>query len=113
MHQYTPDWFRMHLAPFYNRIPFIGKEHLSAYCDNWLYLFLTFFPIVFDKRNPALWLRKLAYNQRMLASKEFQFCLHHASGKNENPMVLKLLKSKCYLLYWLFEKAVSLKHRTK
>lgn len=113
MHQYTPDWFRMHLAPFYNRIPFIGKEHLGAYCDSWLYLFLTFFPIVFDKRNPAPWPRKLAYNQRMLTSKEFQFCLHHASGKNENPMVLKLLKSKCYLLYWLFEKAVSLKHRTK
>lgn len=113
MHSYTPDWFAMHLSPFYNRIPFIGQENLAEYCDTWLYQFLTFFPLAFDKRSPAPWIQKFMYNQKMLSSKEFQFCLSHASGKNENPIVLKILKTRIYLLYWLFEKAVSIKQRMK
>ena len=111
MHKYNPDWFAMHLRPFYDRIEFIGKENLPAYCDTWLYQFLTFFPIALDKRNPASWVKKMAYNQRMLSSKEFQFCLRHASGKNENPIVLRILKTRCYLLYWLFGKAVNIRNK--
>lgn len=111
LHTYVSDLFSKQLSPFYHRIPYINEEHLPEYCDTWLYQFLTFFPIAFDKRNPTSWLKKFAYNQRMLSSKEFQFCLHHATGKNENPIVLKILKTRCYLLYWLFEKAVSLRHK--
>lgn len=111
MHKYDPNWFAMHLRPFYGRIEFIGKESLQEYCDIWLYQFLNLFPNAFDKRNPAPWFKKFAYNQRMLSSKEFQFCLHHASGKNENPIALQILKTRCYLLYWLFEKAVAIRHR--
>lgn len=111
MHRYNPDWFFMHFLPFYGRVPFIGDENLEEYCDTWLYHFLNLFPNVFDERNKASWSKKIAYNQRMLSSKEFQFCLHHASGKNENPLVLKILKTRCYLLYWLFEKAVSIRHK--
>lgn len=111
MHRYNPDWFFMHLLPFYGRVPFIGDENLEEYCDTWLYQFLNLFPNVFDERNKASWSKKIAYNQRMLSSEEFQFCLHHASGKNENPLVLKILKTRCYLLYWLFEKVVSIRHK--
>lgn len=111
MHKYNPNWFGMHLLPFYGRVPFVGDENITEYCDIWLYQFLNLFPIAFDKRNPAPWFKKFAYNQRMLSSKEFQFCLHHASGKNENPLVLRILKTRCYLLYWLFEKAVNLRHK--
>lgn len=111
MHRYNPDWFFMHFLPFYGRVPFIGDENLEEYCDTWLYQFLNLFPNVFDERNKASWSKKIAYNQRMLSSKEFQFCLHHASGKNENPLVLKILKTRCYLLYWLFEKVVSIRHK--
>lgn len=111
MHKYEPDWFAMHLRPFYDRIEFIGKENLQAYCDIWLYQFLNLFPNAFDERNPASWFEKIAYNQRMLSSKEFQFCLRHASGKNENPIVLRILKMRCYLLYWLFGKAISIRNK--
>lgn len=111
MHRYNPDWFFMHLLPFYGRVPFIGDENLEVYCDTWLYQFLNLFPNIFDERNKASWSKKIAYNQRMLSSKEFQFCLHHASGRNENPLVLKILKTRCYLLYWLFEKVVSIRHK--
>lgn len=113
MHKYNPDWFRMHLAPFYDRVPFIGEAHLSDYCDAWLYMFLTFFTIVFDKRNHWSLFKKFAYNQKMIQSKEFQFCLKNASGKSENPLVLKILKLKNYPLFWLFDKTVSFVHRIK
>lgn len=111
LHAYVPDWFSKHLSPFYHRIPYIGEDHLAEYCDTWLYQFLTFFPIVFDKRNPAPWFKKFAYNQRMLSSKEFQFCLRHASGKNENPLTIRILKTRCYLLYWLFDQIVRIKQQ--
>ncbi|MDY4231555.1 MAG: glycosyltransferase family 2 protein [Candidatus Faecousia sp.] len=111
MHSYNPDWFAMHLLPFYGRIPFIGEENVSEYCDIWLYHFLRLFPVAFDKRNPAPWFKKFAYNQRMLSSKEFQFCLRHASGKNENPLTIRILKTRCYLLYWLFDQIVRIKQQ--
>lgn len=111
MHTYKPNLFGMHLRPFYDRIDFIDKEMLTAYCDAWLCQFLHLFSVAFDKRNPAPWFQKLVYNQRMLSSKEFQFCLHHASGKNENAVILRILKTRCFLLYWLFEKAVTIRHK--
>ena len=47
----------------------------------------------------------------MINTKEFRFCLENASGKNENPLVIKMLKTHNYYLYWLFEKLVQLKQK--
>ena len=102
---YLPDRFAMHLMPFYARVPFVGEENLVEYCDFWLGYFITLFKNVFDKRNQDTWLKKMCYNQRMLASKEFQFCLQNASGKNESPIIINLLKTKNYFLFWSFQQA--------
>lgn len=53
-HRYDSNWFAMYLELFYGRIPFVETEYLPEYCDIWLYQFLTFFPIAFDKRNLTL-----------------------------------------------------------
>lgn len=111
LNSYHSDWLGLHLFPFYVRIPLIERDHkLTEYCDGWLYTFINFFGVVFDKRNKESLFAKLRYNQRMLNTKEFQFCLRHASGKNESPMVMKLLKTKCYYLYWLFTQLVKIKN---
>lgn len=110
-HVYVPNKLSIHLMPFYVRVTFIDDKDLSSYCDDWLYYFIILLRNVFDERNKKPWVQKILYNQRAIESKEFQFCLSHASGKNENPLMLKILKTKCYLLYLLFEKAASLRHK--
>lgn len=113
LNSYHADWLKLHLFPFYVRVPLIDEEKLSEYCDGWLYTFINYLDFVFDKRNSDSFFTKLRYNQRMLNTKEFQFCLVHATGKNENPLVIKILKTKNYYLYWLFQTIVKAKRRIK
>ena len=109
LNSYHSNWLGLHLFPFYVRIPLIDKERIGEYCDGWLSVFINAFPIVFDKRNKVSFLSKLRYNQRMLQSKEFQYCLDHATGAKESPLVLKLLKTHNYYLFYLFQKFVHFK----
>lgn len=104
LNSYHADWLKLHLNPFYVRVPLIEEDKLAEYCDGWLCTFINYFEVVFDKRNKDSFFAKLRYNQRILNTKEFQFCLTHASGKNENPIVVKLLRTHNYYLYWLFIK---------
>ena len=67
---------------------------------------------VFDPRNREMsFLEKMRYNQRIISTEEFQFCLEHASLAYENPFLIKMLKSKNYYAYWLLEKAAQIKNR--
>lgn len=104
MHRYYPDLFELHLPLFWSRLLLItGKDEIE-YCDIWLYNFIHLFENTFDKRNTMSFLRKMRYNQRMVNTKEFQYCLAHASGEKENPLMLKILRAKNYYLYWLFDR---------
>lgn len=109
LNSYHADWLGLHLFPFYIRVPLIEKEHIGDYCDSWLSTFINAFQVTFDKRNKVSFLSKLRYNQRMLNTKEFQYCLEHATGAKENPLVLKLLKTRNYYLFYLFQKIVHFK----
>lgn len=111
MHKYYANVFELHLPLFYCRLPLIESKNLPEYCDIWLYQFLELFKNVFDPRCPLSLIQKLRYNQKMINTKEFRFCLENASGKNENPLVIKMLKTHNYYLYWLFEKLVQLKQK--
>lgn len=110
VHQYRTNYFEELLYPFYVRKDLIDKKYLGEYCDSWLYTFINHFSTVFDKRCTWSFTKKFMYNQKMLSSKEFQFCLNNATGQKENPLALKILKTKCYLLYYLFIKAVKVKN---
>ena len=109
MNRYYPDLFRLHLLPFRCRLPLMQGHELTEYCDIWLYQFCQLFSNVFDERNNMSLVKKLQYNQEMMNTKEFKFCMEHASGKNENPVFMKLLRMHHYYLVWLFEKMVQMK----
>lgn len=111
MHRYYENWFSLHLPLFWCRLPLITQEHLEEYCDIWLYYFCGMFQNVFDSRNTMSFWKKLQYNQEMINSMEFKYCLEHASGKNENPFMLKLFHTHNYYLIWIFEKIVQIKRR--
>lgn len=110
LNRYHPNWLELNLVPFYARIPLIEKDNLGEYCDRWLYIFIHSLDTVFDKRNCATFIQKLRYNQRMMGTEEFRYCLANATGKNENQLVMKILRTHSYYLYWLFQKIVQIKN---
>lgn len=112
MHAHHNNILELYLPLFYKRTPLIKEENLSEFCDIYLYLFINMFDDIFKEHNKSL-LFKLQYNQRMLNSKEFRFCLEHASGKNESPIFLKILRTNNYYILYVFQKVTHLFNKLK
>ena len=113
MHQYHKDSFSLHLLLFKTRLPLIRADELEEYCDIWFYQFSHLFSNIFDARNGdmSFW-EKMRYNQRMIKTEEFRFCLDHGSLQKENPLLVKMLRHKNSYAYWAIEKAARIKNRT-
>lgn len=102
-----------HLLPFSCRLPLIASEDIPSFCDIWLFYFIRLSRATFDKGNSMSFSQKMQYNQRLITSDEFQYCVLHATGKDENPIVLKILRLRNYYFLWFFEKLVHLKRKMK
>lgn len=113
MHRYYGNLFELHLPLFSARLLLLKPDELPEYCDIWLYQFLNLFENVFDSRNSWTFFKKLQYNQRMIRTEEFRCCLEHATGKNENPLVMKILRTHNYYFFWLFDQLVKLKGKLR
>ena len=111
MHTYRSDMYEMNIPLFWYRVPLIAEENVGEFCDTWVYNFQRLFNCVFSPQNNMSFLQKMRYNQRMLQSEEVQWCLNHADGKTENPLILRILKTKNYYLYWLVTKLAKLKKK--
>lgn len=110
-HSYVPRIMEQSLTIFTARLPYIDDIYLAAYCRTWLFRFIQELKGIFDKRNPMTLWQRLKYNQRMICTSEFQYCISHADCSAENPFYIRLLKSKNYYLVWLFDLLVSIKRR--
>lgn len=108
--RYYPELFALRIPQFTARLAAISPLDLEPFCDNWLYIFIRLFENVFDDQNPMSFFEKMHFNQKMIQRDDVQFCLKHSSGKNENPLVIRILKTKNYYLYWLFQKTVQIKN---
>lgn len=109
--KYRPELMRDNLFPFYIRVPYIEQNRMGEYCDVWLYKFIRMFENVFDKRCKLSFVQKMRYNQKMIRSEEFCYCLAHCAGNKEGPLVLRVLRTHNYYLFWIFEKIVHLKQK--
>ena len=108
---YKANGFDMHKMPFQIRLKHIGNENLTEYCNIWLFHFLALFANIFDKRNTKMSLfEKFRYNNKMIKSEEFQFCV---SNSSENDLFKKVLKIKNYYIFWIFQKLISLKQKIR
>lgn len=105
MGKYHADSFSLHLPLFFKRCPFIKKEELQEYCDIWFYLFWKLFDNVFDLRNKKMsfW-AKLKYNQEMMHTQEFKYCVEHSSQLEAKEMFARILRTYNYYLIYLFQK---------
>ena len=113
LHTERHDILEHQLFTFYIRTPFLRQEDIPEYCDTHLYSFIHYFDAVFIKGYTTNFWKKLRYNQQMMRSKEFRFCLDHATGKNENPLAMKILRTHNYYLFWLFNQIVRLKAKLR
>lgn len=55
-------------------------------------------------------LQKFAYNNKMIKTKEFQYCVDNST---ENKLLKIILKLKNYYIFWLFQKLTSLKQKLR
>lgn len=109
--KYNNDALSSFLMPFYIRINHIDNQFFSEYCDGWLYHFINLFDNVFDKRNTKMTLlSKFKYNNLMIKSEEFQYCVENSS---EGALLKKVLKLKNYYIFWLFQKLIKIKQKFK
>lgn len=109
--KYRPELMGDNLFPFYIRLPYIEQEKIGDYCDIWLYKFIHLFENVFDKRCKMTFAQKMNYNQRIIQTEEFRYCIAHCSGKKESPLVLNILRTHNYYLFWVFLYFVHLKQK--
>lgn len=77
----------------------------------YLVSFLSVLGQVFDPRSHLTFLQKLRYNQQVVASEEFQSCLRWADCSRENPVMIAMLKHKCYYAAFLYQKLADWKRR--
>lgn len=109
MHNYYSNWLELHLPIFSCRLPLIQDSDIPVYCDIWVYQFVQMFSNIFDSRCELSFYQKLRYNNKMIKTAEIRYCFAHASGKNENPLVMKLLRTHNYYLFWLFEQLLRIR----
>ena len=102
--KYRKDRFGQIVHTFTARLPLIAPEYLPEFCDVFLYDFIACLNNTFDKRNTDSLYKKIKYNNSILRSEEFIYCLEHASKKNESPKHIKLLQRKNYLWIYLNKK---------
>lgn len=102
MHTYHWNMLEYSLRPFYCRIPLVEDCRMEEYCHSWFFQFCELLDNIFDPRNTEMsFIKKLAYNQKMVNTDEFQFCVHHIDMKKENPRLVGYLRHRNYYLYWL------------
>ncbi|MBE6649559.1 MAG: glycosyltransferase family 2 protein [Ruminococcaceae bacterium] len=106
--KYRKNLFHHYILGFNFRIPLITKDYLTDFCDIYLKLFFHCLKNTFDERNTDSLFKKIKYNNSILKSEEFIFCLEHASKKDESPKYIKMLQRKNYLWIYLREKMKSL-----
>ena len=110
MKRHYDDFYLVYSVPFTARLPLIQEEQLGEYCDYFLPDFINMFSIVFQWKKYNL-LQELRFNQMILSTEPFQICLKHATGKNENPKVLSILRKNRYFVFWLYMKIVEFKRK--
>lgn len=108
---YKYNSFDLYRHTYSDRLPYIEAEYMDGYLDDWLWRFLNMLENVFDPRNVMPFLHKMKYCNEMMHTPEFTHCVQHAPGKNDGQLLMKILRTQNYYLYWAFQKIYGLKKR--
>ena len=106
---YRSNLFDLNVELFKSRLPLIQEHEIKEFCNIYFYMFIQWLENVLDKRNPMSFIQKMRYNNKMMNTEEFRFCVSHATGNNDSELFMKIVKKHNYYLYWLFQKACVIK----
>lgn len=104
LHTYHEDDLLQNLHLFAARLHIIEQKDLTEYCDIYFSYLVGLFQNILDPRCKRSFLQKMRYNQYVMHSREFKFCVEHMSGKNESAFFLRVIRTYNYYLLWAFQK---------
>ena len=79
------------------------------YWKNYFYMIERSLLNTFHKNNKDSLIKKFKYNNKIMKSKQFIESISYLSDKDINRVYLKMLKTKSYILPWLFNQLVKIK----
>ncbi len=112
-HSYHAEHLEIYIKLFSKRLPLIKENEIADFCDIYFHYFVTLLDNTMDKRNPMSFLQKMRYNDKMMKTEEFRYCVAHASGKNDSAIFMHVVRMHNYYIYWLFQKICKLKEKFK
>ena len=109
--KYQYNLFEKNLPLFSARLPLINKNIVSEFCDIYFNYFINFLNNTMDPRNKMSFFKKLRYNNKMIKSKEFKYCVANISGHTDSKLFIRIVRMHNYYIYWLFQKICSFKDK--
>lgn len=107
-HSYQPNLFYSHICAFALRKTIVTKEELPYLCDYYYFLFIK---LLDNPARQTSFFKKMRYNNKMMKSEEFRFCVANATGKNDSKLFMKVVRMHNYYIYWAFQKICKLKDK--
>jgi len=107
-HSYQPNLFYSHICAFALRKTIVTKEELPYLCDYYYFLFIK---LLDNPARQTSFLKKMRYNNKMMKSEEFRFCVANATGKNDSKLFMKVVRMHNYYIYWAFQKICKIKDK--
>lgn len=108
-HSYHSDHLEIYINLFSKRLPLIHNNELTEFCDIYFNYLVNLLDNTLDKRNTMSFIQKMRYNNKMMNTKEFKYCVANASGKNDSKLFMFIVRMHNYYIYWLFQKACKIK----
>ena len=111
MNSYHSNMFSLNLELFDMRLTLIKDNELPCFCDQYFIMFLSWLDNTMSKFNKSSFIKKMRYNNKMMKSEEFRFCVANATGKNDSKLFMKVVRIHNYYIYWAFQKICKLKDK--
>ena len=108
---YHADHLEVYIKLFKIRLPLINDNEISDFCNDYYYYFTTLLDNTMDKRNPMSFFSKMRYNNRMMKTEEFRYCVANATGNNDSKLFMKIVRMHNYYIFWAFKKICKIKDK--
>lgn len=105
---YNPKTLEENLHCFECRLPYVPSEKISEFCDIYFSYLFPKFNAVFDKRSNMSFCEAIRYNNKILRSNPFRFCVENSNQGNSRILLMRIVRCYNYFLIWILQKVLSI-----